>query len=87
VPATAAAATRYLFLLPRFKEGGSYDDDMLAAEDATVTLNGVGKPKSVKLLGDGKTVEYTYSADAVTIKVPANRRTRLVDVLQIDLPK
>jgi alpha-L-fucosidase len=83
VPATAAAATRYLFLLPRFKEGGSYDDDMLAAEDATVTLKGVGKPKSVKLLGDGKTVEYTYSADAVTINVPANRRTRLVDVLQI----
>jgi hypothetical protein len=56
---------------------------MLAAEDATVTLKGVGKPKSVKLLGDGKTVEYTYSADAVTINVPANRRTRLVDVLQI----
>ncbi|MBV9468728.1 MAG: alpha-L-fucosidase, partial [Abitibacteriaceae bacterium] len=85
VPATAHGTARYLFALPRFKNGGSNDRDLLPAEDTVLTLKGVPRPQSIALLGDGKPLEYSYAGDTITVPLPATRRTRLVDVVQIEL--
>jgi alpha-L-fucosidase len=85
VPATASSSKRFLFLLPGFKKDGVYDDDMLPAEDTTVTLKGIAKPKSVKLMGDGTALNFEYAENVMTVRVPAAKRTRLVDVVEIDL--
>ena len=84
VPATAAGRTRYLFLSPQFNEGGVYDKDLLPAADIGVTLKGVGKPSTVKLLATSGELKYDYADNTVTIHVPANLRTKLVDVIQVD---
>src|SRR4030095_7492099 len=85
VPATASGSKRFLFLLPEFKKEGVYDDDMLPAMDTTVILKGIAKPKSVKLIGDGADLNFEYADTVMTVRVPAAKRTRLVDVLEIDL--
>ncbi|HZS07651.1 MAG TPA: alpha-L-fucosidase [Blastocatellia bacterium] len=85
VPATASASTRYLFILPQFRNGGAYDEDLLPPEEVTVTLKGIARPSAVRLLGDGATLKYEYSDKAITIQLPASRRTRLVDVVQVEL--
>src|SRR5439155_24478960 len=41
VPATSAGSTRYLFLLPPFRNNGAYDKDLQPAANETVTLSGV----------------------------------------------
>ena len=86
VPATAAGSTRYLFALPAFKNDGAYEKDLLPAEEVTLTLKGVAKPSSAKLLGDGAALEFAYAGDTVTLKLPASKRTKLVDVVQVNLP-
>jgi alpha-L-fucosidase len=85
VPATATGTTRYLFALPAFTEGGRFEKDLLPAADATLTLKGVGKPRSVRLLGDGRALAHRYNDGAVTVELPAARRTKLVDVVRIEL--
>jgi alpha-L-fucosidase len=85
VPATVSATTRYLFLLPQFKDGGAYDKDLLPAVDTTVTLKGVSRPTAVRLLGSGKTLKYDYADNGVTVQVPADVRTKLVDVVEVNL--
>jgi alpha-L-fucosidase len=85
VPATTSATTRYLFLLPQFKDGGAYDKDLLPGVDTTVTLKGVSRPTAVRLLGSGKTLTYDYADNGVTIQVPADVRTKLVDVVEVHL--
>jgi alpha-L-fucosidase len=85
VPATASGSARYLFLVPVFEKDGAYDKDLLPAKDATIKLKGVSKPVAAKLLTDSKPLDFDFTADGVTIKVPATRRTRLVDVVQLDL--
>ena len=85
VPATASASKRFLFLLPQFKQDGVYDEDMLPAGDTTVTVNGIAKPKSVKLIGDRTALSFDYSDNVVSIRVPAAKRTKLVDIVEIDL--
>jgi len=87
VPATASGKTRYLFVLPKFKDGGAYDKDMLPAENVQVTLRGVTKPSSVRLMGKGRSLKYDYADNVVTIEVPANVRTKLVDVVQVEVGK
>jgi alpha-L-fucosidase len=52
VPATASATTRYLFLLPQFKDGGVDDKDFLPSIDTTVTLTGISRPMAVRLRED-----------------------------------
>jgi alpha-L-fucosidase len=84
VPATAEGKVRYLFALPRFKENGVFEKDLLPAEDATVTLDAVSKPRSVRLLG-GARLEHTFADGTVTIKLPAAKRTKLVDVVEVTL--
>lgn len=85
VPATASPLSRYLFVLPQFKEGGAYDKDLLPPVDMTLALKGVSRPSAVKLLSNGQTLKYDYADNVVTVLVPASVRTKLVDVVQIDL--
>ena len=87
VPATAAGSKRYLFLLPRFKKGGMYSEDQLIPDDVTITLKGTQKPVTVKLLDQpaDANLKFDYSGNAVTIEVPAAKRSMLVDVVEVDL--
>jgi alpha-L-fucosidase len=86
VPATAAGTTRYLFAIPKFQSDGNLDKDILPAQDETLTLKGLtAKPSSVKLLGDGSDLKFEISKGVVSIQLPAAQRTRLVDVVQIDV--
>jgi alpha-L-fucosidase len=88
VPATGSGSTRYLFLIPKFKEGGVYQEDILVPDEVTLTLKGVNKPSSVKLLGypsSGAVLKYDYSERSVTIQIPAARRSTLVDVVEVKL--
>lgn len=90
VPATALGSRRFLFACPEFtkKDGkpGMFESEMMPPGDVTLTLKGVqGKPVSVKLLGDGAAIPFDYASATVTVRLPAARRTRLTDVVQIDL--
>jgi alpha-L-fucosidase len=85
VPATALGSTRYLFALPQFQKGGAYEKDLLPACDFTLTLTGAGKPARVVLTSDGRELKHEYSGTSLTIQLPADRRTPLVDVVQVDL--
>jgi alpha-L-fucosidase len=87
VPATASANERFLFALPEFKSGGAYEKDLLPATDLTLSLKGVNKPASVQLLGDGSPLEFAYADRTVTVKLPASKRSHLVDVVQIAFGK
>jgi hypothetical protein len=51
----------------------------------TLKLNGVGKPAKVTLMGDGSPLSYDYSGATVTVQLPAAKRTKSVDVVQVDL--
>jgi alpha-L-fucosidase len=84
VPATSSGSARYLFALPKFKGGGAYDKDLLPPADETLTLKGVARPAAVRLLGDGTPLQFAYADQTVTIELPAARRTKLVDVVQVD---
>jgi alpha-L-fucosidase len=85
VPATMSGSTRYLFAIPEFRDGGAYDQDLLPPTDQTITLKGVGQPGAVKLLADGRPLKYAYVPGLLTVQLPADRRTKLVDVVQVDL--
>jgi alpha-L-fucosidase len=85
VPATSSGSTRYLFALPKFKEGGMYEKDLVPATDATLTLTGAGKPAKVTLMGDGSALKYDDSGTTLTVQLPASKRTKSVDVVQVDL--
>lgn len=88
VDATANGQVRYLFLEPKFKGNGTYDRDVLPAEDETVTLKGLkASPRSVTLLNDGAAMKFDVDGDTVKVRVPASKRTKLVDVLKIDLAR
>jgi alpha-L-fucosidase len=84
VPAVASATSRYLFAAPAFKDGGSYERDLLPATDETLTLKGVSTPTDVKLLSDGSSLKYSYADQTVIIQLPASRRSKLVDVVQVE---
>jgi len=89
VPATSSGAARYLFALPKFQNNGAnrhvYPDDLMPPEDTTLTLSGISKPVSVKLLRDNTPLDFSYTNQTVTIHVPAAKRTQLVDVARIEL--
>jgi alpha-L-fucosidase len=84
VPATAQGKTRYLFALPKFSEGGMFEKDQLPAEDAALTLRAAGKPRAVRMLG-GARLEHAFVDGTLTIKLPAANRTKLVDVVEVQL--
>jgi alpha-L-fucosidase len=86
VPATAKGATRYLFAIPQFKDGGSFAKDYMPPTDTTLTLTGISaKPSAVHLLGDGSALEFAYADNVVSVQLPKSKRTELVDVVQVDL--
>jgi len=85
VPATASGATRYLFALPRFKDDGAYEKDLLPAADSALTLTGANRPVKVSLTSDGSELKHDYSGGTLTIHLPASKRTKLVDVVRVDL--
>jgi len=85
VPATSSGSTRYLFALPKFKDGGAYEKDLLPATDTTLTLTGTGKPMKVTLMGDGSALKYDDDGTTLTVQLPAFKRTKSVDVVQVDL--
>ena len=85
VPATSNNNFRYLFAIPEFKDKGMYEKDRLPAKDILLTLKTVSKPKKVKLLGSGKSLNFSYVDQQLQVKLPASMRTNLVDVVQIEL--
>jgi alpha-L-fucosidase len=85
VPATASGNTRYLFAIPEFKDKGKYDQDRLPAKHITLTLKTADKPKTVKLLASGEVLNYKYEQNIISIDLPANKRTDLVDVIEVKL--
>jgi alpha-L-fucosidase len=84
VPATVSGPIRYLFAVPRF-EGGEYDRNYMPPGDETLTLNGIGKPALVKLLGCADELKYSWADKKLTVTLPASKRTKLVDVVQVKL--
>jgi alpha-L-fucosidase len=87
VPATSSGSTRYLFAIPKFKDNSMRDSDMLEPSDEKLTLKGVSsKPESVKLMADGSELKFDFADSTVTIDLPATKRTKLVDVVQVQLP-
>jgi alpha-L-fucosidase len=85
VPATSKDNYRYLFAIPEFKENGKYEEDRLPAKDITLTLKVAHQPKSIGLLGSQKKLKTNYADGQLTIELPANIRTSLVDVVQVVL--
>ncbi|WP_243647816.1 alpha-L-fucosidase [Flaviaesturariibacter flavus] len=85
VPATAKGNIRYLFAIPQFREKGTSDEDMLPATDTTLVLKTTMKPKAVKLLGAAKALNFAFNNNEISIELPASLRTRLVDVVQVEL--
>jgi alpha-L-fucosidase len=85
VPATASGNRRYLFVLPQFANDGAYEKDLLPATDVTLSIKDVAAPVSAKLLGDARPVDIAYADRTITLKVPAVRQTKLVDVVEINL--
>lgn len=84
VPAVMSGAKRYLFAAPEFR-GGGFEANLVPAADETLTLSGVTQPKSVELLGDGTALTYVYVNGTLSVQLPASNRTKLVDVVQVDL--
>ncbi|HEY2881401.1 MAG TPA: alpha-L-fucosidase [Pirellulales bacterium] len=85
VPATAGKNVRYLFAIPQFKNDGMFDKDMLPRETMTLELKGAPAPKAVKLLADGSALEHSVKDGTLSITLPAEKRTKLVDVVEVDL--
>ncbi len=93
VPATASGSTRYLFAIPEYGSGSDTNRDALPAmerdrippTDEALTLHVAQAPSSARLLGDGAPLEFSYSSGDVTVKLPASRRTNLVDVVEVIL--
>lgn len=67
--------------------GGKSDAQMLPAADEQLTLKGITKPQTVTLAGDGTSLDFDYADSVATVRLPAARRTKLVDVVQIQLPR
>lgn len=83
VPATFAGSTRYLFALPKFRNNGAYEKDRLPAADETLTLTGTAPPTAVTMLSDGSSLEHAFANGVLTVKLPASKRTSLVDVIRV----
>lgn len=85
VPATASGSTRYLFALPEFRDGG-YEKDLRRAAELVLKLSGTAKPAKVTLTSDSSSLKWEYSGNSLIVYLPAAKRSKLVDVVQVDLP-
>jgi alpha-L-fucosidase len=88
VLSSANGNKRYLYLLPKFKENGTSDKDLLPNEDIVVILKGISEPSNVVFMADGRKLKYDYSEEKsqVAIEISATERSNLVDVICISLP-
>jgi alpha-L-fucosidase len=85
VPATAVGSKRFLFAIPRFSNGMS-EDDQAAPADTTLTIKGAGSAVAAALLGDGSALNFkTRAGGVVAVDLPAAKRTKLVDVVQVEI--
>ncbi|HSU69744.1 MAG TPA: alpha-L-fucosidase [Tepidisphaeraceae bacterium] len=84
VPATSKGSTRYLFAIPEY-EGGLLGANQQPAKDETLTFKGIPKAANVKLLGDGQALDHSLADGTLTVQLPASRRTKLVDVVAVEL--
>ncbi len=87
IPATAAGSTRYLFALPRFANQSVLENDILPPPPETLTLRSVIRPRSVTMLSDGSELKHAFANGVLTIELPASKRTRLVDVVRVELTR
>lgn len=90
VPATSLGNRRFLFAIPDFGNtsgnAGPYDSDMRPPGDVTMTLSGISSaPKEAKLMGDGSAIPFDFNNGVVTVHLPKEKRTRLVDVVELSL--
>jgi len=86
VPATARNGTRFLFAIPKF-DGSPIPAHQLPPVAETLTLSGLAaKPASVTLLGTGQALAFDYAKGTLSVPLPVDVRTRLVDVVEISLP-
>jgi alpha-L-fucosidase len=91
VPATTSASKGknrdyYLFALPKFpSDSRVYPEDMLPPTDTLLALtSNLGKPVSAKLLSDGSKLDFRYANNTVFVKLPASKRSDLVDVVKLE---
>jgi alpha-L-fucosidase len=73
IPVTARQGIRYLHLVPSFK-------------GSIVELHGINQPKSVRLLGREQPLRCEWNEGTLKVEVPSDLRTKLVDVVKIELP-
>jgi alpha-L-fucosidase len=98
VPATTAdgAKTWYLFGWPQ-DEKGQLDLTLQDKQDKpfdyqrkpasrTLVVKGVDRPRSAVLLHSGRELEFDYRDKALTIVIPAQLTTKLVDVVKVQWP-
>lgn len=88
VPATSLGNRRFLFAIPAFGNAsgnpGPYDTDMIPPGDVTLTLSGVDTaPTAARLMEDGAAVPFEFKDRTVTVRLPKERRTKLVDVIEL----
>lgn len=72
VPVTVRGKTWYLHLL--------VDD----GKSDPAVLKGVEKPRQATLLGTGRTLDFQFDQNTLTISVPKELRTKLVDVVKVE---
>jgi alpha-L-fucosidase len=72
VPVTARRDARYLHAVPSFQQ-------------TKLEWRGSAIPKSVRLLRDGTELHHTYENGVLTVDLPSEMRTPLVDVVKVAL--
>ncbi|HTW94699.1 MAG TPA: alpha-L-fucosidase [Tepidisphaeraceae bacterium] len=85
VPGSIKGNVIFLYLIPRYRGDGMMNSAELAPRDESPSLNGDYKVASAILLADGEPVEMKTQQGSITFNVPASRRTKLVDVIAVQL--
>ena len=94
VPVTTKGKnTKYFFAWPQNAEG-KFDSKMKEQKnptgytyvpaDKTIVCSGMEKPKTATLLHNGDAMKFDYKDKTLTIIIPAEQTTRLVDVVKVD---
>ena len=60
------------------------ESDIIPPIDTTLTIKSAGKPVAVKVVGDGTALKFATADGVVSVELPAEKRTKLVDVVEVD---
>lgn len=82
VPATAKDNIRYMYMIPEYTKPSK--NSLVPIKDEVVTYQIASKPKSVKWLATKSKLDYRFTDNKLTIKIPATERSLLVDVIEIE---